>query len=62
MAKLEGLWGAPLARYDLPVLGNSSAGYIVSAVVGIGLVGFLAWLFTTLLAGRGKSGTPQRSA
>jgi len=62
MAKLEGLWGAPLARYDLPVLGNSSAGYIVSAAVGIGLVGFLAWLFTTLLAGRGKPGTPQRSS
>jgi cobalt/nickel transport system permease protein len=62
MAKLENLWGAPLARYDLPVLGNSSAGYIVSAVVGIGLVGFLAWLFTTLLAGRGQPGRPQRSS
>jgi cobalt/nickel transport system permease protein len=62
MAQLQDLWGAPLARYDLPALGNSSAGYIVSAAVGIGLVGFLAWLFTTLLAGRGKPNTPQRSS
>jgi cobalt/nickel transport system permease protein len=54
MAQLQSLWGAPLAGYDLPVLGNSHAGYILSAVVGIGLVGFLAWLFTTLLAGRGR--------
>jgi len=65
MAQLESLWGAPLARYDLPALGNSNAGYIVSAIVGIGLVGFLAWLFTTLLAGRAKSATrqtPQQSS
>jgi cobalt/nickel transport system permease protein len=54
MAQLTGLWGAPLAGYDLPALGNSNAGYILSAVVGILLVGFLAWLFTTLLAGRGR--------
>jgi len=56
MAQLESLWGAPLARYDLPALGNSNAGYLLSAIVGIGLVGFLAWLFTTLLASRGQSG------
>jgi cobalt/nickel transport system permease protein len=62
LTKLEGLWGAPLARYDLPGLGNSNAGYILSAIVGIGLVGFLAWLFTTLLAGRDQSGTPQRTS
>ena len=61
MAQLESLWGAPLAGYDLRVLGNSSAGYVLSAVVGIGLVGFLAWLFTTLLASRGKSAAQQTS-
>jgi cobalt/nickel transport system permease protein len=60
LAQLEGVWGAPLARYDLPALGNSNFGYILSAVVGIALVGFLAWLFTTLLAGRNrKPAAPQ---
>jgi cobalt/nickel transport system permease protein len=61
MTQLESLWGAPLARYDLPALGNSSAGYLLSAVLGIGLVGFLAWLFTTLLAGRGTPASQQGS-
>jgi len=60
MKQLEGLWGAPLAGYDLPALGNSNAGYILSAVVGIAVVGFLAWLFTTLLSARGHS-TSQKS-
>jgi cobalt/nickel transport system permease protein len=62
MTQLGSLWGAPLARYDLPALGNSNAGYILSAVVGIGLVGFLAWLFTTLLAGRGKAASQQQGS
>ncbi len=61
LGHLENLWGAPLARYDLPVLGNSSAGYLLSAVVGILLVGLLAWLFTALLAGRGKPAARQNS-
>ena len=52
LANLQGLWGAPLAGYNLPALGNSSAGYILSAAVGLLLVGFLTWLFTRLLAGR----------
>jgi cobalt/nickel transport system permease protein len=46
---LEGLWGAPLKGYALPALGNSSAGYILSAGVGIVVVAIVAWLFTTLL-------------
>ena len=62
LAQLESIWGAPLAGYDLPALGNSNAGYILSAVVGIALVGFLAWLFTTLLAGRGKGASPQQGS
>ena len=45
---LEGLWGAPLADYDLPALGNPSLGYILSAVVGIVLIGIVTWLFTWL--------------
>ncbi|HEY3342947.1 MAG TPA: cobalt transporter CbiM [Anaerolineae bacterium] len=47
---LEGLWGAPMARYDLPALGNPSLGYILSAVVGIILIGIVTWLFTRLFA------------
>lgn len=50
LAKLENLWGAPLAGYDLPALGNTNLGYVLSAVLGIGLVSFLAWLLTSLLA------------
>lgn len=49
LAKLESLWGAPLAGYDLPALGNANLGYILSAVVGIGLIAIVAWLFTALL-------------
>jgi cobalt/nickel transport system permease protein len=45
---LEGLWGAPMADYDLPALGNPSLGYILSAVVGIILIGIVTWLFTKL--------------
>jgi cobalt/nickel transport system permease protein len=49
-AQLENLWGAPLAGYDLPVLGNANLGYVLSAVLGIGLVALLAWLLTALLS------------
>ena len=49
MEKLSGLWGAPMARYNLPALGNTSLGYLLSAVVGILVVGVVVWLFTMLL-------------
>ena len=45
---LAGLWGAPMADYELPALGNPSLGYILSAVVGIILIGIVTWLFTKL--------------
>jgi len=54
LAKLENLWGAPLAGYHLPVLGNTNLGYLLSAVVGIALVALILWLFTWLI-------TPRRS-
>ncbi|MCL4506733.1 MAG: cobalt transporter CbiM [Chloroflexi bacterium] len=50
MAALENLWGAPLAGYDLPALGNTSLGYVLSALVGVALVAIIAWLFTRLFA------------
>jgi len=52
LAKLETLWGAPLARYDLPALGNTSLGYVLSAILGIALVAVVIWLFTWLLTPR----------
>jgi cobalt/nickel transport system permease protein len=52
MASLEGLWGAPLAGYNVPALGNASLGYILSAVVGILVVILVVWLFTMLLTRR----------
>jgi len=52
LEKLSGLWGAPLAGYDLPVLGNTNAGYILSAIVGIAVVALLVWLFTLLVVSR----------
>ncbi|MBI5293434.1 MAG: cobalt transporter CbiM [Chloroflexi bacterium] len=54
LAQLESLWGAPLARYDLPALGNTKLGYTLSAVLGIVLIAVVAWLLTALLT-RGQS-------
>ena len=49
IARLSGIWGAPLQGYNLPALGNSNLGYILSALVGILVVSVVAWLFTRLL-------------
>jgi cobalt/nickel transport system permease protein len=53
-AKLSTLWSAPLPDYDLPALGNTTAAYILSAVVGILVVSLVVWLFSLLVMG-GKS-------
>ncbi len=49
LAKLEGLWSAPLSGYNAPTLGNSNAGYILSAVLGVVLIAIVVWLFTRVL-------------
>jgi cobalt/nickel transport system permease protein len=49
LVKLENLWGAPLAKYDLPALGNANLGYLLSAALGIALVAAVIWLFTMLI-------------
>ncbi len=54
LEKLSGLWGAPLARYDVPALGNANLGYILSAVLGIVIVALVIWLFTLLLTSGSK--------
>jgi cobalt/nickel transport system permease protein len=57
---LEGLWAAPLAGYDIRSLGNPRLGYLLSAVLGIALVGLFVWLFVTLLSSRPRSMTKAR--
>jgi len=52
LEKLSTLWGAPLADYDLPALGNANLGYILSAIVGIAITALVVWLFTLLLTSR----------
>ena len=52
LEKLSSLWGAPLAGYDLPALGNINLGYMLSALVGILVIGVVVWLFTLLLTRR----------
>jgi cobalt/nickel transport system permease protein len=49
LERLSQLWGAPLAGYDLPVLGNANLGYILSAVLGIVVTALVVWLFTMLV-------------
>jgi len=45
---LSKLWGAPLAGYTIPALGNASLGYVLSGALGVLLIVLLAWLFLTL--------------
>jgi cobalt/nickel transport system permease protein len=52
LEKLSNLWGAPLAGYDLPALGNANLGYVLSAGLGILVVAIVVWLFTLLLTAR----------
>lgn len=52
LQQLSTFWGAPLAGYKLPALGNASLGYLLSAATGIAIIGLLAWLFSLLLNSR----------
>jgi cobalt/nickel transport system permease protein len=52
LLKLEGLWGAPMAGYEVPALGNASLGYVVSALLGVVLVSVIVVLFAALFTGR----------
>lgn len=52
MEKLSGLWSAPLPDYDIPVLGNPTIAYVLSAVVGILIVLLVVWLFSKLIGSK----------
>jgi cobalt/nickel transport system permease protein len=49
MARLSGLWFAPLPDYDLPALKNANLAYILSGIVGTIIIGIVAWLLTILV-------------
>ena len=49
LEQLSGLWGAPLAGYNLKVLGNANLGYVLSATIGLLIIGLIVWLFTRLV-------------
>jgi cobalt/nickel transport system permease protein len=55
LEKLSALWGAPLADYNLPALGNANLGYLLSAAMGIAVTTLIVWLFTLLLTTRSGS-------
>ncbi len=57
LGRLSSLWGAPLARYDLPALGNANLGYLLSAVLGIAIIALVVWLFTALVTSGSKKDT-----
>ncbi len=61
LKQLSGLWGAPMAGYRLPVLGNTSLGYLLSAVLGIALIGLILWLFSMILVKDSASGKRSNS-
>jgi len=52
MAKLSGLWFAPMSGYDLPALKNANLGYFFSGIVGTIVIGIVVWLFTMLVTAR----------
>jgi cobalt/nickel transport system permease protein len=56
LERLGSLWSAPIPDYDIAALGNASLGYIISAILGIIVIGFLTWLLTTAIAS-GRSGS-----
>lgn len=58
LQQLSGLWGAPLAGYDLPILGNATLGYVLSAALGISVIALVIWLFGMLLT---SSSSPRKS-
>jgi hypothetical protein len=52
LAKLSGLWSAPMSGYNLPALKNSNLAYIFSGIVGTIVIGIVVWLFTMLVTAR----------
>ncbi|HVP21355.1 MAG TPA: cobalt transporter CbiM [Anaerolineaceae bacterium] len=60
LARLSGLWGAPLRDYDLPALGNASLAYVLSALLGVAVIAIVFWLFGMLVQRRALAGVKVR--
>jgi len=52
LERLSSIWTAPLSRYAPPFIRSAAFGYLVSAMVGVGLIILLALLLNRLLARR----------
>src|ERR1022692_1747897 len=52
LERLSSIWSAPLSRYAPSFIRGASFGYLVSAMVGVGLIIGLALLLNWLLARR----------
>ena len=52
--KFTGWWPAPLPDYGFPRMG-AVIGYILSAFIGIALVGILLWLLGSLISRRNSA-------
>jgi len=54
MERLTGLWTAPLARYAPAFVASPSAGYLVSAVIGVGAILAIGLVTAWALSRRGR--------
>ncbi|VAW37266.1 hypothetical protein MNBD_DELTA03-1538 [hydrothermal vent metagenome] len=49
MVKFSDIWKAPFADYSIPQAGDKP-GYIISALIGMGLIVIITWLLGHILA------------
>jgi len=61
MARLASVWNAPVARYAPRNVSNPSAGYLVSAALGVVLIAALLFFLRVLVFGRNQKGFIERS-
>jgi cobalt/nickel transport system permease protein len=54
LEKLSTLWSAPLPDYDIPILGNPTISYVLSAAIGILITIGVIWLITRLATRKSK--------
>jgi cobalt/nickel transport system permease protein len=56
LSQMSNLWAAPMAGYTILSIHNPTVGYILSAVLGVFLITFLAWLLASAFARSQPSG------
>ena len=55
LEQLSKFWSAPLPDYDVTAVGNATAGYLLSAIVGVIIVVVVVWLFSFLVTSGKKT-------